>query len=336
EDIVLEGVTSRFIYLLAPFVAVTLALLSIAVIPFGPGQLEVLGTRTGLHIADINIGLLFVLAVTSLGVYAVSLAGWSSNSKYSLLGGLRAAAQMVSYEVALTLSVVGVLLLAGTLSLREIVTAQAGHWAGLIPRWYIVPQFLAFLCFFISGVAETNRAPFDLPEAETELVAGFHTEYSSMKFAMFFMAEYAHMVVASLLAAILFFGGWLSPFPETDFWGFTVYLPAAVAAALALVLWLDVFHLRQPWHRLLVALLGLALAGVAGLLVTQPALLELVQGPFWLLTKAVIFLFIYVWTRATLPRFRYDQLMAFGWKFLVPLSVLNIVVTSFLVAWWAN
>ena len=336
EDIIPSGVTSRFVYLLAPFLAVSLSLLAVAVIPFGPESVEIWGARTGLYIADINIGLLFVLAVTSLGVYAVALAGWSSNSKYSLLGGLRSTAQMVSYEIALTLSVIGVLLLAGTLSLREIVEAQSGHWSGVVPRWFIFPQFVAFLCFFISGVAETNRAPFDLPEAETELVAGFHTEYSSMKFAMFFMAEYSHMIVTSLVASLLFFGGWLSPFPATEFWSITRYLPVVLAAALGGVLLLDVLRQRHWWHRVIMAAVGLGLLAVAGLLATQATLLALAQGPFWLLGKTAVFLFVFVWTRATLPRFRYDQLMAFGWKFLVPLAVLSIVVTSFLVAWRAG
>ena len=336
EDIIPAGVTSRFVYLLAPFLAVSLSLLAVAVIPFGPEPVEVWGARTGLYIADINIGLLFVLAVTSLGVYSIALAGWSSNSKYSLLGGLRSSAQMVSYEIALTLSVIGVLLLAGTLSLREIVLAQAGHWGGMVPRWYIFPQFIAFLCFFISGVAETSRAPFDLPEAETELVAGFHTEYSSMKFVMFFMAEYSHMIVTSLVASLLFLGGWLSPFPATEFWGWTRYLPVALAGALGAVLLVDAVRHRPLWHRFIMSVLGLGCLGVAALLATQETLLAVVQGPFWLLGKTAVFLFIFIWTRATLPRFRYDQLMAFGWKFLVPLAVLNIVVTSFLVAWRAG
>lgn len=335
EDVLPPRVTSRFIYLLAPFLAVTLGLLAVAVIPFGPGEIEVLGTRTGLYIADINISLLFILAVTSLAVYAVALGGWSSNSKYPLLGGLRSTAQMVSYELALILSVIGVLLLAGTLSLREIITAQAGHWWGLIPRWFLFPQFVAFVCFFISGVAEANRSPFDLPEAETELVAGFHTEYSSMKFAMFFIAEYAHILTASFLVTILFFGGWLSPFPDTDFWAFTRYLPVALAAALGILLLLGMFRLQARLHRALVFLLGVSLLIFAGVL-SQPALLALAQGPFWFLSKTLLFLFVYVWTRATLPRFRYDQLMAFGWKFLVPLAVLNILVTSFIVAWRAG
>ena len=335
EDIILTNVTSRFVYLLAPFLSLALALLAVAVIPFGPEKFELLGTRTGLYVADINVGLLFVLAVTSLGVYGVALAGWSSNSKYPLLGGLRSAAQMISYELALTFAVVGVLLLAGTLSLREIVAGQSGTWAGFLPRWHVFPQFVAFVCFFVAGVAETNRTPFDLPEAESELVAGFHTEYSSLKFAMFFMAEYAHIITTSLLVTILFFGGWLSPFPDTAAWNFTRFLPSVLTAALALFFFRDAFRLTNQYHRVLTFLICMGLAGLAFLLL-HPTALVLAQGPFWLLAKTGMFLFVFVWTRATLPRFRYDQLMAFGWKLLVPLAVLNVFVTSFVVAWRAD
>ncbi len=340
EDIIPANVSSRFLYLLAPFLAVTLALLAVAVIPFGP-EVEIFGTTTGFSIADINIALLFVLGVTSLTVYSVALAGWSSNSKYPLLGALRSTAQMVSYELALTLSVIGVLLLAGSLSLREIVEGQSGRLPvpglGFLPNWYIFPQFVAFICFFISSIAETNRAPFDLAEAETELVAGFHTEYSSMKFAMFFLAEYAHIFTASFLATILFFGGWRSPFPETSAWEWTQYLPAVAAALLGLYLLLDTFrHAHSTLHRGLITLLGLALLGVGGLLALVLPLLLLIQGPFWFILKTVAFLFVFVWIRATLPRFRYDQLMAFGWKFLLPLAVVNIIVTSLALVWPVN
>ena len=330
EDISQPYVTSRFIYWLAPFLALTVGLLSIAVIPFGPETVEILGRRSGLYIADVNLGVLFILAVTSLGVYAIVLAGWASNSKYPLLGGLRSAAQMVSYELALTFSVIGVLIHAGTLSLRKIVEAQAASgWA--LPHWYVFPQIVGFFCFFISAVAETNRLPFDLPEAEPELVAGFHTEYSSFKFAMFFMAEYANMITASCLATILFFGGWLSPFPETSTFAWTHYLPVAVLAVLGIICFWDVFRLPQPLHRALMLLLGLGLVGLAGL-VAQPAVLEAVQSVFWFLAKVATFLFVYVWIRGTLPRFRYDQLMAFSWKFLLPVAVANVIVTSFIVA----
>jgi len=336
EDIIPANVNSRFLFLLAPFLAVTLALLAVAVIPFGP-EFEIFGTTTGFYIADINIALLFVLGVTSLTVYSVALAGWSSNSKYPLLGALRSTAQMVSYELALTLSVIGVLLLAGSLSLREIVEQQSGRLWGVLPNWYIFPQFVAFICFFISSIAETNRAPFDLAEAETELVAGFHTEYSSMKFAMFFLAEYAHIFTASFLATVLFFGGWQSPFPETPFWQWTLYLPAAAAALLGLYFLLDTFrHPHSTLHRGLITLVGIALLGVGAGLALVPPVLLLVQGPFWFVLKTVAFLFVFVWIRATLPRFRYDQLMAFGWKFLLPLAVLNIIATSLLLVWQAN
>jgi len=332
EDITPANVTSRFLFLLAPFLGVTLALLAVAVIPFGPGEVQVLGTRTGFYIADINIALLFVLGVTSLTVYSVALAGWSSNSKYPLLGALRSSAQMISYELALTLSVIGVLLLANTLSLREIVGKQGGPlW-----NWYFFPQFIAFVCFFISSLAETNRSPFDLAEAETELVAGFHTEYSSMKFAMFFMAEYAHMFTASFLATILFFGGWHSAFPDSGIWTYTRFLPVVAAAALGLLLILDA--IRSPLtllHRIILTALSAVLLGVGGLL-TLPPLLEIVQGPFWFILKTVVFVFIFVWVRATFPRFRYDQLMDFGWKFLLPLAALNIIVTSLVIVWRAS
>ena len=190
---------------------------TLALIPFGPATIYIFGQPTQLVVANVDIGLLFLFAITSIGVYGVALAGWSSNSKYSLFGGLRSSAQMISYEVSLTLSVVGVLLLAGSLNFNEIIEHQRGYWY-FIPRWNVVPQIIGFLCYITAAIAETNRVPFDLPEAETELVAGYHTEYSSFKFAMFFMAEYANMITVSCLATILFFGGWLSPFPDSWTW----------------------------------------------------------------------------------------------------------------------
>src|SRR3984893_16371614 len=196
----------KLLYIAAPVIAVTFALTSISVIPIG-NWITIAGVRTPLQITDVNIGLLMILGVTSIGVYGVALAGWSSNNKYSLLGGLRASAQMVSYEIALGLSLVGVLILSGSFSLRTIVDAQGGHFWGFIPRWNIIPQFVGFFIYLMAAYAETNRIPFDLPEAETELVAGYHTEYSAMKFAMFFMAEYANMVTVACLATLLFFGG---------------------------------------------------------------------------------------------------------------------------------
>src|SRR5579884_3183276 len=199
-------------YMLAPFMAVTLALISIAVIPFGP-EIDVAGVRTWMQLTDLNIGVLFVLAISSLGVYGVALAGWASNNKYSLIGGLRSSAQMISYELPLALAIAAPLLLANTLSFREVVQQQSGYWLGFIPRWNVIPEFVGFLIFLIAAFAETNRVPFDLPEAENELVAGFHTEYSSMKFAAFFMAEYANMITVSSVATILFLGGWTPLFP---------------------------------------------------------------------------------------------------------------------------
>jgi NADH-quinone oxidoreductase subunit H len=261
------------LYIAAPMIAMVFAITSISVIPFG-NYVDFGPWGTYLQITDLNIGLLVVLGITSMGVYGVALAGWASNNKYSLLGGLRASAQMISYEVSLGLSLVGVLIIAGSLSLRDIVDAQR-HL-----HWNILFQPVAFFIYLISAYAETNRTPFDLPEAESELVAGYHTEYSAMKFAMFFMAEYANMVTVACLATLLFFGGWLGP-------------------------------------------------------VFGPPILQAILPVIWFCLKVFFFMFLYVWVRWTLPRFRYDQLMAFGWKFLLPLAIANIVVTALIVAWRA-
>jgi NADH-quinone oxidoreductase subunit H len=254
--------------------SLTTALIAICLIPVG-NYVTVAGVSTPIQITDTNISLLIILGVTSVGVYGVALAGWSSNSKYSMLGSLRASAQMISYEVALGLSLVGVLMLSGSFSLRTIVEHQAGwfwHW-----NVFQGGQIIAFFIYLCAAYAETNRIPFDLPEAETELVAGYHTEYSSMKFAMFFMAEYANMVTVACLASILFLGGYNGP----------VFGPPVVQAILPV---------------------------------------------FWFLLRVVFFLFVYIWVRGTLPRFRYDQLMAFSWKFLLPLSLANVMVTGLVVA----
>ncbi len=266
------------LYIAAPMIAVIFAITSIAVIPFG-NSITIGPISTMMQITDVNIGLLVVLGITSLGVYGVALSGWSSNSKYSLLGGLRASAQMVSYEIALGLSLVGVLILAGTFSLRGIVEAQHGHFWGFIPNWFFFRggQFVAFFIYLTAAYAETNRIPFDLPEAETELVAGYHTEYSAMKFAMFFMAEYANMITVACLASLLFLGGWSGP-------------------------------------------------------IFGPQLLQDILPLFWFALRIFVFLFVYIWVRGTLPRFRYDQLMAFGWKFLLPLAIANLVITALVVA----
>ena len=326
----------KFAYFLAPFLALALAITSIAVIPFGPKEFTIFGQSTPLAITNLNIGLLILFAITSMGVYGVALAGWSSNSKYPLMGGLRSSAQMVSYELALTMSVVGVILMAGTFNLSEIVLSQQGfHW-GFLPRWNLIgapmPQVLGFLLFFTAAVAETNRAPFDLAEAESELVAGFHTEYASFKFAMFFMAEYSSMITVSCLATILFFGGWLSPFPQTGLWAWTRYIPSATFALAGLALIVHGIRYLTLLGRIVLPALGLVLCAL-GLLFSRPGVPDFIQGPFWFLLKIAIFLFVYVWVRGTLPRFRYDQLMSFGWKVLLPLSILNVVITSLAIVW---
>ncbi|HCX89146.1 MAG TPA: NADH-quinone oxidoreductase subunit NuoH, partial [Deltaproteobacteria bacterium] len=249
---------NKGIYHLAPVIYMTCALVVYAVIPFG-NDLKVLGRVIPLHIADVNIGILYIFALSSLGVYGVVLAGWSSNNKYSLLGAMRASAQMISYELPLGLSVIGVLMLTGSLSMVEIVKAQENVW-------FIVLQPLGFLLFLTCAFAETGRTPFDLIECENELVAGYQTEYSSMKFAMFYLAEYTHIVAVSAIAVTLFLGGWRGPF-----------LPPTL----------------------------------------------------WFLIKVLALVFFFIWVRATYPRFRYDQLMKFGWKVLLPLALVNIVVTSF-------
>jgi NADH-quinone oxidoreductase subunit H len=236
---------------------------------------------------------------------------------------------MVSYELALTLSVVGVLLAAGTFNLQEIISAQKGS----ILNWFVFslpfPQIIGFFIFFTAAVAETNRLPFDLAEAETELVAGFHTEYSSFKFAMFFIAEYASMVTASLLASLLFLGGWNSPFPQTPLFAWTHYLPSALLLAGGLVVIFDGFRYETVLGKIVLPVLGLVALGLAAVFALT-GVRELIQGPFWFVSKALFFLFVYVWVRGTLPRFRYDQLMAFGWKILFPLALANVIVTSFL------
>jgi NADH-quinone oxidoreductase subunit H len=317
-------------YFLAPFITLMLALTSLAVIPFGPQRFTVFGYQTSLAIADVNISLLVLFAITALGVYGVALAGWASNSKYSLLGGLRSSAQMVSYELALTLSVVGVLLIAGDFSLRTIVDKQTGAGHGLL-SWNIFPQIIGFLCFFIAAVAETNRVPFDLPEAESELVAGFHTEYASMKFAMFFIAEYTSMITISCLATIMFFGGWLSPFPAS--WTFTHYLPSAALIPFGLWIIFDGVRYENLFGRMVLPVVGAVLTAVGVALVVFPVVNDAIQGIFWFLAKVFVFLFVYIWMRGTLPRFRYDQLMSFGWKFLLPVSIANVIVTSAVILW---
>jgi NADH-quinone oxidoreductase subunit H len=329
---VLPGHVSRFFYFLAPMIAVGTAMVAIAVLPFGP-KIEVFGIQTYMQLTDLNIGLLFVLAASSLGVYGIALAGWSSNNKYALLGGLRGAAQMVSYELPMAVTLAAPLLLANSLSFREIVESQGGYYLGFVPRWSIFqgpfPQVFAFIMYLISAFAETNRIPFDLPEAENELVAGYHTEYSSMNFAAFFMAEYANMVTVSLVAALVFLGGWNPLFPvELG----SAFVPALAMLAAAGMLFFHTFN-RPPrrWDRYSFPVAGVLFVGLAALFLAPP--LQPVLVPvFWVVAKAGIILLVFIWVRGTLPRFRYDQLMRFGWGFLFPVAMLNLLVTALLVA----
>lgn len=282
EDLVPTAVY-RPLYLISPVIALGCALVSIAVVPFGAPNVTGPGGFHFFEISDVNIGLLVILGITSIGVYGIALSGWSSNNKYSLLGSLRSSAQLISYELALGLSLVGVVLRAGSLNLREIVESQGAH--GIV-TWNLFGgfQFVAFFIYLMAAYAETNRSPFDLPEAESELTAGYHTEYSSMKFAMFFMAEYGNMITVGCVATLLFLGGWTSPFGNL---------------------------IPLPQNILVLALLPI----------------------FWFVLKVFSFLFLYVWVRGTLPRFRYDQLMNFGWCYLMPLAILNIVATSLWLAY---
>jgi len=330
EDPTPAGV-DKFVYYLAPLLSLALALTSIAIIPFGPDPIRFRGHDIYLGIAppDLNIGILALFAITALSVYGVALAGWSSNSKYPLLGGLRSSAQMISYELTLTMSVVGVLLMAGSFNLRDIINAQARHPEWGVLGWNVWPQILGFFCFFVAAVAETNRAPFDLPEAEQELVAGFNTEYASFKFAMFYIAEYTSMITVSCLCSIMFFGGWLSPFPAS--WTFTHYLPSVILIPFGLwVVW-DGIRYETIFGRIILPGAGAAIGALGAVFILFPNVNEFIQGPFWLLSKIFVFLFVYVWMRGTLPRFRYDQLMAFGWKLLLPVSIINVIITSFVI-----
>ena len=260
----------KWVFTAAPIITLVPALVVFAVIPFG-SEINLFGRAIPLYITDINVGLLFLVSVTSIGVYGIVLAGWASNSKYPLLASLRASAQLISYEVAVTLTLVSMIVTAGTLSLVGIVRAQEeAH------LWYIFVQPVALLLVFIGGLAETNRAPFDMPEAEQELTGGFHTEYSGMRFALFFLAEYANIIVVASVMTTLFLGGWLRPFPNVEALGF----------------------------------------------------LDIVPSWVWFLSKTFVILYVFLWIRATLPRYRYDQLMRLGWKVLIPVAMGNIVVTA--------
>jgi NADH-quinone oxidoreductase subunit H len=330
EDMLPSHVNKVF-YFLAPFLAVTFALISISVIPFGP-VINIGGIRTGMELTDLNIGILFILGISGMGVYGVALAGWASNNKYSLMGGLRSSAQMISYELPMALAIAAPLLILNTLSFREMVGGQEGYYLGFIPRWAVFhgpfPQIFSFILFLIAGFAETNRVPFDLPEAENELVAGFHTEYSSMKFAAFFMAEYANMVTVSCIATLLFLGGWTPPFPVE--YG-SAFIPALIFAVSGLVCFYHGANPARPFDRITLPVFGVLFLGLAALFlipVAQPILLPL----FWFSAKTGAILFVFIWVRATLPRFRYDQLMRFAWVYMFPLALVNLFATGLLVA----
>jgi NADH-quinone oxidoreductase subunit H len=262
----------KWVFTLAPIVSMVPALIVFAVIPFDR-EATFFGYPISLVIADINVGLLYIVSVSSIGVYGIILAGYASNSKFPLLAGLRASAQLISYEIAITMMLVSIVVMSGTLSMVGIIDAQFNARV-----WYVFLQPVAFVILFIGGLAETNRAPFDLPEAEQELTGGYHTEYSGMRFALFFLAEYANMIVVSGVATTLFFGGWLRPFPNVE---------------------------------------ALAVLGY-------------VPGWMWFVAKTFVFLNVFIWIRATLPRYRYDQLMRLGWKVLIPLGIANLVVTAVL------
>ncbi len=279
EDIIPAG-ANKIMFSMAPVLVLVPALIGFAVIPFGPSwNVEIFGVQfKPFVISDINIGVLYILAFASIGAYGIILGGWSSNSKYSLLGGLRAAAQLISYELNVGLAIVGVLLLSGSLSLVTITENQLGGFWNWYAFTFPAPQFIAFVVFLIASIAETNRVPFDLPEAESELVAGFFTEYSGMRFAFFFLAEYANMILVSCVATVLFFGGWDAPLP----------------------------------------------------ILQAPGDLAWVTGIMWFSLKVASFLFLFFWIRATLPRHRYDQMMRFGWKVLLPIALGNVVITSIL------
>ena len=321
---------NMFFYLLAPFLAVTVALIAISVIPFGP-EITVGGVTTFMQLTDLNIGILFLLALSSVGVYGIALAGWASNSKYALLGSLRASAQMISYELPMAISIAAPLLLLNTLSLREMVDMQSGFALGFLPRWTIFqapfPQVISFFVFLICAFAETNRVPFDLPEAENELVAGFHTEYSSMSFAAFFMAEYANMITVTAIGALLFLGGWHPIFPtEYGSWLIPVLL-FVIAGVIA------IFHginPARPFDRITLPVTGIVFIGL-GLLFAVPLLQPYILPLFWFVAKTGVLLFLFIWIRGTLPRFRYDQLMAFAWKFMFPIALVNLVLTALIV-----
>ena len=333
EDLTPPG-ADKFLYILAPFLALALGLTTIALIPFGPPGKTWMGVPIFV-VSNTGIGLMFVFAITSIGVYGVALAGWSSNSKYPLMGGLRSSAQMISYEVALTLSVVGVVLLANTLNFNTMIEGQRGYYLHFIPRWNIVPQIIGFLCYFTSAVAETNRVPFDLPEAESELVAGFHTEYSGFRWSLFFLAEYSAMLGVSSIAVTLWLGGWLRPFANTlsgPAWDLAfslipglAFLVMGAGTLLGTIRMPKIVQMRAQMIGL--GVFG-ALLALIGLFLLLPGVRERVQDIFWFVAKVACFMYLYIWYRGTFPRYRFDQLMKVGWKVLLPIGLGVLIATA--------
>lgn len=316
EDIIPAG-ADKWVFLLAPVISVVAAFTVFAVIPFAGN----------FFITDVNIGILFILAVSSLGIYGIILGGWSSNSHYPLLGALRASAQLVSYEVAAGMAVVGVLLISNSLSMVEIVQNQ--QKMGI---WNVFLQPVAFVIYVIAMLAETNRNPFDLPEAESELTAGFHTEYSGFRFALYFLAEYTNMVLVSCIAVTLFLGGWLRPFPNVRALDFLRYMPAvALIGAAACILWLGL-QSRVAAERYVFAGLAVLCVLLAGVIAIPPVLAT-IQGIFWFFVKVLAFLYAFIWYRGTFPRYRYDQLMNVGWRVMIPLALANVILTAILRYW---
>lgn len=330
EDVIPPHV-NKFFYIGAPFLAVFLAFIPVALLPFGP-EVEIFGIPTLLQLTDLSVGVVVILAVSSISVYGVVLGGWASNNKYSLLGSMRSAAQMVSYELALGIAVATPLLMANTLSLQEITQAQSGFYFGFLPRWSIFqlpwPQAISFAIFVVAAFAETNRLPFDMPEAENELIAGFHTEYSSMKFAGFFLAEYAAIVTICSLGTVLFLGGYNPLFPVE--YG-SNFVPTLLFLFGAIMLFFHGAQARRWRDRLSFPAFGVVFLLVAGIFAI-PFLWPYLLPVFWFVMKAGVLIFLFIWVRGTLPRFRYDQLMAFAWKVLFPAALINLIITSGLVA----
>jgi NADH-quinone oxidoreductase subunit H len=330
EDM-LPSHVNKFFYFLAPFIAVMFALISIAVIPFGT-EVKIGSFSTPMQLTDLNIGVLFILGLSGVGVYGVALAGWASNNKYSLIGGLRSSAQMISYELPMAMAIAAPLLMLNSLSFRELVDGQGGFYFGFIPRWAIFqgpfPQIISFLIFLIAAFAETNRVPFDLPEAENELVAGFHTEYGSMKFAAFFMAEYCNMVTVSCVGALLFLGGWQPLWPAE--YG-SQFVPTLVFLIAGLICLYHGLNPARPFDRFTLPVFGVVFIGIAAIFLI-PIVATILLPLFWFLAKVCIILFIYIWIRGTLPRFRYDQLMNFAWTVLFPVAIVNLFITALTVA----